>query len=79
MKERWAVVSRFLQEAWWDLFRWMLAFCLISMGIATVILWWKFQTYPFLVYFGCFWGSLFAAWLLMWRRKPVRREFRGDA
>jgi hypothetical protein len=79
MKETYAQLRKFFKEAWWELFRWLLLFCLISMGIATLVLWWKVHEYPFLVYFGCFWGSLIGAWLLMWHRHPANPEFKGDA
>jgi hypothetical protein len=78
MNERWVQVKKFLHEAWWELFRWTLAFWLASSGVSTALLWWKFGSYPFLVYFGCFWGSLAAAWILMFRRKALPDEFKGD-
>jgi len=78
MKERSVQVRRFLHEFWWEIGRWTLAFCLISMGLSTVVLWWKFGFYPVIVYICCFFGSLVAAWVLMFRRRPTPREFQGD-
>lgn len=78
MREWRVQFKKFLKEAYWDWFRWMLLLCLISMGIASLILWWKFSVYPFIVYFGCFWGSFAASWILMFLRRPMRRDFSGD-
>lgn len=79
MKERYAQMRRFLREAWWEWFRWMFLMCLGSMGIGTLLLALWFGTYPFIVYLGCFFGSLTASWILMFLfKKPVRREFYGD-
>jgi len=79
MNERWVQVKKFFHEAWWEWFRWMFLLCLISMGLATLILWWKIGFYPFLVYLGCFFGSLAGSWIYMFLRRPNRREFKGDA
>lgn len=78
MKERWVQVRKFFQEAWWEWFRWMFLFCLISMGIATLVLWWQVHQYPFIVYFCCFFGSLAGSWIYMFLRRPERGEFRAD-
>lgn len=79
MKEIYSQTRKFVKDFWWEMGRWTLLFCLISMGIATLILWWRFDFYPFLVYLCCFFGSLAAAWVLMFRRRPIRKEFHGDA
>ena len=78
MKEWRSQTRKFFRESWWDWWRWMLLLCLISMGIATLILFWKFQFYPFLVYLCCFLGSLAASWIVMFIKKPMRRDFSGD-
>lgn len=79
MKETYVQVRKFLREFWWEMGRWTVVFSAISMGISSVILWWKFGQYPFLVYLCCFFGSLAVAWILMFRRKPVPKEFQGDS
>lgn len=78
MKEFYAQVRRFLHEAWWELFRWTLVFFIIGAVLSTAVLLWQFQYYPFIVYFVCFWVSLLLAWILMFLRKPMRKEFEGD-
>jgi len=78
MKETHAQIRKFFHEAWWEWFRWMFLLCLISMGLATLILRWKFQTYPFIIYLCCFLGSLAGSWIYMFLRRPQRGEFAGD-
>jgi len=78
MKEWRSQVRRFLHEAWWDWFRWLFLFCLASMGMATLVLWWRFGVYPFFVYLGCFMGCLVVSWVVMFLRRPQRRDFSGD-
>ena len=78
MKERWVQVRKFFHEFWWEMGRWILVLFLMSAGIATLILFWKFSTYPFIVYFGCFLGSVVGSWFYMFLRKPAKGEFAGD-
>ena len=78
MRERYVQFKKFLKESWWDWWRWLFLMCLGSMGLATLILWWRFGSYPFEVYLGCFLGSVIASWLVMFLRKPMNKEFVGD-
>lgn len=78
MKERTVRIRRWLDEAWWDWFRWMVLLCLAFFSLTTLILWWKVHEYPFIVYFAEFFVCLGISWVFMFRSKPTRREFKGD-
>ena len=78
MKERTVQIRKFFAEAWWDWFRWLVLLYLATAGLTTLILWWKFHEYPFIVYFIEFFACLAVSWVFMFRKRPIRREFKGD-
>lgn len=78
MRETYVQIRKFLYETWFELFRWMLLFLIPTVSLTTAILWWRFSTYPFIVYFIEFFACFAAAWIFMFMRQPDNKEFIGD-
>ncbi len=70
--------KRMYRDFWHECLRWTLALFLLASLLTTALLvYFKLGFHP-LVYIILFFICFFVAWIFMFRKQPMRKDFEGD-